>query len=88
MAAAGFTQADFDTDLFEVWPCCWGSAVFMANMGHGAWDHGMNGPCRLDYAVVQNVLFDHHQIKKKQRRQLFADLQHMEIPALNAMHTK
>ena len=72
----------------EVWPCCWDSVMFFASMGHGAWEQGMNGPSRLDYQTVVNVLFEHHGIKKKHRKALFADLQLMEIPALNAMHAK
>ncbi len=60
--------------------------MFFSSMGHGAWEHGMNGPCRLDYQTVVNILFDHHGIKKKKRKALFADLQIMEVPALNAMH--
>ena len=55
-------------------------------MGHGAWEHGMNGPCRLDYQVGVNALFEQRGIKKKDRKALFADLQIMEVPALNAMH--
>lgn len=48
----------------------------------------MNGPCRLDYQTVVNVLFEQRGIRKKDRKALFADLQIMEVPALNAMHAK
>ncbi len=60
----------------------------MASLPHGAWEQGMNGKSRLDYAVIQNVLFDHYDIKPKRRRAIMADLMVMEIPALNAMHEK
>lgn len=62
--------------------------MFFRSMGHGAWEYGMNGATRLDYGTVVNVLFDQRGIKKKCRKALFADLQIMEIPALNAMHAK
>lgn len=55
-------------------------------MGHGAWEQGMNGPSRLDYQTVVNILFSQRGIRKKDRKALFADLQIMEVPALNAMH--
>lgn len=60
--------------------------MFFQSMGHGAWEQGMNGPSRLDYQTVVNILFDQRGIKKKHRKALFADLQIMEVPALNAMH--
>ncbi|WP_341649930.1 DUF1799 domain-containing protein [Thauera humireducens] len=88
MAANGLTRADFETEEVEVFPCCWESVMFFRSLPRGAWDHGMNGPSRLDYRVINDVLFDHFGVKKKRRKQILADLFLMEGPALKEIHSK
>jgi len=88
LEGSGFCREDYIADDLDIWPCCWDSVLFMSTLPHGAWENGMNGKSRLDYAIIQNVLFDHFGIKQKHRRAIMADLIVMEIPALNAMQEK
>lgn len=58
-------------------------------MPHGAWViDGMGGKLRLDYALINGVLFEHFGVKKGRRKQVLADLMVMEVPALEAMRKK
>lgn len=46
------------------------------------WRHGMNGPTGLDYSAIDPV-FRHLQVPPEQQSHIFADLQLMEVAALN-----
>lgn len=48
------------------------------------WRMGMNGPTGLDYNVLPE-LWRRMEIKKRERNQVFADLQEMERAALSVM---
>lgn len=74
---------DYGEQTVEIWPDCLPAFnVFQAMSTQ--WRISMNGPTGLDYNVLPE-LWKRLGIKKKDRDQVFADLQEMERAALTVM---
>lgn len=89
LAAFGFTRADFDADVLDIWPDnLLAVAAFKALRTQ--WRYMPGGmdrpaiPSGLDYASIDTV-FRHVGIPAEAQPQVFADVQLMEVAALNEM---
>jgi hypothetical protein len=67
----------------DVWPDCWPAFDLFAQC-RTQWRVAMGGPTGLDYVAVL-ALMDLHGIKRRKRRKLLDDIQHMEAAALEQM---
>ena len=86
MAGTGFTLADYDDDVTEVWPENFEVFQLFSTL-QTQWRTGMSGPTGLDYNTLFTVmalknLSDEHQCE------LLDDIRVMESAALTEIHRK
>ena len=82
MSLFGLSAGDLDEDM-EVWPDNW-PAFCLFNAMSTQWRTGASGATGLDYTSLRDVA-SYLGIKTKQLREIFPDLQVMEVEALLVM---
>lgn len=82
----GFDPEDYDAGPFEVWPENGPSFNVFADM-QTQWRVSVDGRTGLDYLALVTVM-DFHGVATEDRRQMFADVQVMELAALTQMNKK
>lgn len=86
MELAGITMADFGDDVVEIWPEHWDAYVLFAYM-RTQWRAGGMGVIGLDYGTLHRKM-DRMGLGPQQYDELEADIQIMEIAALNLMNSQ
>lgn len=84
--AMGFAPEDYDSEPTEVWPDNWPAFNVFADM-QTQWRVSVDGRTGLDYLALVTVM-DFHGVAAEDRRQMFADVQAMELAALTQMNKK
>lgn len=83
LAAFGLSLEDYGDTTVEIWPENW-HAFLVFDALSTQWRTGMSGPTGLDYNVLPE-LWKRLEVRKKDRNQVFTDLQEMERAALSVM---
>jgi hypothetical protein len=81
LAQAGLTAADFEGDIFEVWPENWQAFNLLVDL-QTQWRGGGAG---LDYNVMYRKM-DRMGLTPEQYDELEADMRVQEMAAMDAMH--
>jgi len=81
----GLTQADLEKDVF-VWSDCWESVMVFHSLS-SQWRMGFSGASGLDYSSLP-FMFKIKNIPEEKQAEIFADIQVMEVAAIQQMREK
>ena len=86
LAGTGFTLADYDDDVTEVWPENFEVFQLFATL-QTQWRTGISGPSGLDYNTLFSLMAMQH-LSDERQCEILDDIRVMESAALTEIHRK
>lgn len=86
LSELGLKRADFENDVFQVWPENWKAFLIFEAMSD-QWRVGPNGPYALDYSALSEV-WARYKIPEDAKDEIFQLIREMVPAALKAIRDR